>query len=114
MPFGTRDLVQGQIMASSINGSNIVFDFYKNGQRGTSELTKSLALAISDAITLADIENIPLADLENVTLTPVGSLLYFDLNINCYSFQVKVSSIHIAGKPVFINGMMFKFYQLEI
>ena len=112
-PFKTVDIIKAQMFASSLNGSSMTIAIHKNGSRVDTVISKTLALPMSDAVTLADIASIALVDLADVALSPVGALLYFDLNINCYSFQVEVSGIHIAGKPVFINGIIFKYRELE-
>ena len=82
-------------------------------EAGTGNTAKINMTRVASNIFVARTLRKALADLEDVALSPVGALLYFDLNINCYSFQVEVSGIHIAGKPVYISGLIFKYRELE-
>jgi len=113
LPFKRIDLVQFQLIASSTNGSNMDIDFFVDGNLTTAIATYELSLPMSDAVTIADIADIELSDLLDVALTPDGSPLFFDLNINCYSFQVQLRNIHSAGTPVFINGLIIRYESVE-
>jgi len=113
LPFKTVDLVKAQLTASSISGSTMIITIQKNGLLETAALSKDIALSISDTLTLASVEDVVLADMEDVYVYAVAGRLYFDININCYSFQVECKDIAVLGTSVYIDGMLFKYRELE-
>lgn len=115
LPGKTIDLIQTQVITSSKAGSNITIKYVKNNTENmdSAVLTKTLTVPASDSLTLADVEDILLEDLEDRFITVVGKPLYFENNINCYSFQVQLSNIQVSGYPVYISGIIFKYRELE-
>ena len=113
LPFKSVDLIDTQILISCKTGSIFTVSYYKNNLRGTTTLDKDIVLSMSDTLMLADVEDMILEDMEDITLIPGTAPLYYEININCYSFQLKMSDMRIANKAVFINGFILKYRKLE-
>ena len=111
--FTSVDLTGIQFMATSRTGGQFDIDIYKNGNETTTVQTYSLALPMLETVTLEDIEDTPLEELEDVALSPEGVILHFDINVNCFSFQVEVSNILIVGQPIYIDGFVIRYRPVE-
>ena len=113
VPFTSIDLTGIQFMTTSSTGGKLDIDIYRNGNEATSIHTYYLNLPMADTVTLEDLEDTPLEEIEDVALTPEGVILYFDVNVNCFSFQVEVSNILIVGQPIYIDGFIVRYRVLE-
>jgi hypothetical protein len=114
LPFRTADLVQAQLLARSEHGSTMDVVIYVNGNFATPILTHEINMPMSDSVTVGDLAAVVISDLADALIVPGYASLYFDLNINCYSFQLKLNDIYVAGEPVFIDGINVRFEAREI
>ena len=113
LPFRYSNLTRIQIMGNSITGTSFDMDMYKDGNSSTSVNTWSdIAFPMSDVITIADLTMTCTA--ATSAISPSQSPLFIYLNIKAISFQIECSAIQIAGEPVFFDGLMIGFVQLEV
>jgi len=110
LPF-YADLTQVQFIASSLTGSQFSMDIYKNGNDDESVYTYDQLLAMSDSLTVEEL-TMSIEDMV-FAINPQSILPRIDLNINCWSFQAKISATYSIGQPVFFGGMVFKYRQTE-
>lgn len=112
LPGKTTDLIQFQAAVSSTVCASMSIDFYKNTS-ATALLTKPLSLPLLDTVTIADLAGLSIADLASIPIASGGKPLYFNININCFSFQLGISNLKTFGRPVYISGVTLKYRELE-
>ncbi len=102
-PGQSFDILQFMLIGAGKAGTQLSVDIYKNGLENESVHTYSLNLPISDRLTVDELT----MPVEDMFFTFGASITqpFFDTNINCFSFQVKVSDIQLSGYPIYINGM---------
>ncbi|RJR14274.1 hypothetical protein C4588_00360 [Candidatus Parcubacteria bacterium] len=111
MPGRSVDLVKIQFMGTSRGGTQFSFDIYKNGNESTSVKTWTVTFPMSDNLTVDEL----IMDVDDMLfgIDPTQTPLYFDINVNITSLQLKVSNLIICGYPVYFDGLVLTYRVLE-
>jgi len=112
IPFRTVDLIRIQFIGASRAGSQFNLDIYKNGNSSKSVNTWEVLFPMSDSLTVDEL----IMDIGDMlfSIDPEQTPLYFRINVNVRSFQIECSQIHIAGYPVFFDGVLVNYRGREI
>lgn len=111
MPGRAFNLVKIQFAGFSTGGSDMDLDIYVDGNEQDSINTWDILFPVSDSLTIDDMT----MDIDDAlfSISPDGTVMFHDLNLNCTSLQIGISSVHIAGYPVYFNGLFLTYRVLE-
>jgi hypothetical protein len=111
MPARQFNLIMVQFAGHSKAGATFNFDIYKDGNTLESVNTYSVTFPMSDALTVDELT----MDIDDMlfSISPEQSPMYQQVNFNAVSVQFGVSSIKIAGYPVFFDGLLITYRPLE-
>lgn len=111
MPGRSFNLVKIQFAGFSTGGSDMDLDIYVDGNEQDSINTWDVLFPVSDSLTIDDMT----MDIDDAlfSISPDGTVMFHDLNLNCTSLQIGISSVHIAGYPVYFNGLFLTYRVLE-
>jgi len=119
VPFKHINLTGFQVLSHAKAGAGMTVVMYKNGLQsehvsdfGLDLPAWSYNLPAEDSLTLDEVT----MDVEDAVyaINPEQTPLWKRCNVIARSFQLELSSVVIAGYPIFINGILVKFRHLSL
>jgi len=110
-PFRSVDLIEIQLMMASTNGATWDILVYKDGNLEDEVYSYPFLLPVSDTVIIDNLI-MPIDDWVSA-ISPSYTAMFFDLNIHARSFQIEIKDVQSVGTPVYFNGCMLKYRQVE-
>jgi len=112
LPFASVNLEMIQLLSSGKAGAGLTIEFYTDGMQAAPVLSIAKSLPAADNLTKAELT----MDKDDALFTksPLQTLLWETVNIDCRSVQVGITDLIIPGYPVYHNGLTLKYRPLEI
>ena len=104
--LATLNLTALQFEIAGTTGAQLNLSIFTDGMYRTPTAEYSFPLPIDDRLDLVDY-TMDLVDMY-FSLAPSTSVSWKDIDINCTSFQARITDLLLSGRPVFIDKLTFK------
>ncbi len=112
IPFGFVNLSGLHLLGSSLGGSSMTVDVYRNDYQAESSATYTYNFAYFDTLTV-DEATMTLAD-AFFAIDAGTNPTFKRINLNARSFLISVHDVQLVGHPVFLNAFHVRYRQLQI
>lgn len=109
-PFGEAEINELQVIVSAKGGCRFSSYFYLNGSRKSAHTSSQQIVQCYDDLTVGE-ATMAVED-ALFLVDPTTDMLSNHVNMDCFSVQIFIENMTIAGYPVFINGLMLKYRML--